>query len=37
MQNIPIFVIISAVLLVMGGALLFAACRLWQMTACHEN
>jgi len=31
MQNIPIFVIISAVLLVIGSALLFAAWRLWRM------
>jgi hypothetical protein len=31
MQNIPILVVISAVLLVIGGALLFAARRLWRV------
>ena len=30
MWNIPIFVVLSAVVLVIGGALLFAAWRLWR-------
>jgi hypothetical protein len=31
MQNIPVFVIISAVLIVIGGCLLFASWRLWRV------